>query len=70
MKKSKLHTSYVVGGVERQHGVDVFGQTKDLPLTWADGMVGVLPVFSSYDAAYGYAGDRLTIFEIHTEVKP
>lgn len=33
------------------------GLKQDLPLTWADGMVGVIPVFKDKKSAEKYAGD-------------
>ena len=36
--------------------VDLLGQPFTLALHWAEGMVGVLPVFDSKEAAERYAG--------------
>jgi hypothetical protein len=48
---------YVISAVEKKHSVDVFGTTHPLPLTWAEGMIGVIPVFDNKEDAEKYAGD-------------
>jgi len=47
---------YVSGLVEGTHAITVFGRKVKLDLTWADGMVGVIPVFSNKKKAIKYAG--------------
>ena len=37
--------------------VEVLGTPKDLPLSWADGMVGVIPVFDCEESASKYISD-------------
>jgi len=53
-----------VGAVEKEHNVDVLGTELKLNLTWAEGMVGVIPVFESNEAAKKYAGENLITFEL------
>ena len=61
-------TYYVVGAIKKQHDINVLGRHKALDLTWADGMVGVLPVFETMMAAELYAGDSgLPIFCVESE---
>ena len=50
---------WVVCGLKTSHPVTAYGgKIVDLPLDWADGMVGVLPVFDTYEAAETYAGGK------------
>ena len=55
---------WIVLGVEKQQHLNI---GIKLPLKWADGMVGVLPVFEDYKSAKKYAGKRLEVQEVHTE---
>jgi hypothetical protein len=57
---------YVVMGIERKTEILVMGQEVGLPLEFADGMVGVLPVFNDLQSAEEYAGDNLTVMVIET----
>jgi len=47
--------------------VDVLGRTVSLPLSWADDMIGVLPVFKTKKAAKKYAGKKYEIYQIITK---
>ena len=60
-------TLYVVGAVKQSNPVSVLGREHDLPLTWADGMIGVLPVFDNISDANEYADGKYQILQI--EVK-
>lgn len=44
--------------------VDWFGGTRDVPLTYADGMVGAIPVFSTRAAAEAFSNGRYGIVEV------
>ena len=46
---------YAVATTVSQHPAHVDGAITTIKLSWADGMVGVLPVFSSKRAAKKYA---------------
>jgi hypothetical protein len=48
---------FIVMGVEKERNVDVYGSKVPLKLSWADGMIGVIPVFKSYTKAKEYAED-------------
>jgi len=58
-----------VGAIKKEHTVEVLGTELKLNLTWADGMVGVIPVFESNEAAKKYAGETLIIFELELKGK-
>jgi len=47
---------YVSRLVEGKHAINVFGKKVELDLTWTDGMIGVVPVFSNKKKAIKYAG--------------
>lgn len=54
---------YAVGCIAKKHDLDWLGRTVSLPLTWADGMIGVIPVFKTKAAARKYGGKKLGIYE-------
>lgn len=57
VKEEKVYIYvYLAGGVETEHDVDVFGRIVPIQLDWADGMIGVIPIFSSLGAAVAYNG--------------
>jgi len=57
----------VVGALVTAREVDVLGRTVSLPLSWADDMIGVLPVFKTKKAAKKYAGKKYEIYQIITK---
>ena len=66
MKKQK--TWYAVGEIVISHKCQVGGNPilSDLPMVWADGMEGAMPVFSNKRKAQKYAGKR-ELIEIYLE---
>lgn len=62
MKKSKERILYMVGGLVQEHPVSLFGMETQLSMTWADGMIGVLPVFDSPQAAEKYSHGRYPVY--------
>jgi len=40
-----------------------------LPMTWADGMIGVMPVFRTKKAAMGYAGCKWDVMALEYDEK-
>jgi hypothetical protein len=62
---------YVIMSIERALGVTVGGLKLDnpVPMNWADGMYGALPVFTSKKAAKKYAGAH-NIIAIERDPKP
>ncbi len=62
--KKKILTLYAVGAVEKDHAIDMFGKEHKLDLTWADGMIGVMPVFDNEAAAKEYADGKFEILRI------
>ena len=52
---------YAISAVKKQHDISICGVTRPLDLTWADGMIGVLPVFKNKKAAKKYAGKNIEV---------
>lgn len=48
---------YVPKYIEKTRSVEVFGQLANIDMSWADGMIGVLPVFDNELEAKRYSGD-------------
>lgn len=48
---------FITMRLERFVDIELLGQKTDLPLSWADGMVGAIPVFNSVEAAQTYDPD-------------
>jgi hypothetical protein len=59
---------YYVGAVERKHILQIRELEKELDFIWADGMIGMMPVFDNEIKARKYAGDKFEVFncEIRT----
>jgi hypothetical protein len=38
--------------------------TAKLEMSWADGMVGVMPIFDDEESAYQYAGEKYEVLAI------
>ena len=51
---------YIVDIIEQQRACNTFSpySTATINLQWADGMLGVMPVFASKEDAKAYIGDR------------
>jgi hypothetical protein len=49
---------YLVMGVKKVHPIEVWGKEVELPLKWANGMVGCIPVFDTAESAAEYAGEK------------
>lgn len=64
VERHVIRDLYFVGGVERDHDLNVLGRPQKLPLTWADNMIGVLPVFSDRESAERYADESVTVYHI------
>lgn len=47
---------YIIMHLVKSHEVMIGAATRDLPLTWWDGMVGVAPIFSNKRKALKYVG--------------
>ena len=62
---SNQKTLYVVGVVKESNKISLpFIGEHNLKLTWPKGMVGVVPVFDSEEAAEKYAGGELQILKL------
>ena len=59
-----MKKAYIVLALEAKRPVNVFAIEKELHCSWADGMVGVCPVFGSKTKAKKYAGKKATVLEI------
>lgn len=59
---------FIVMAVQRKAEIDLFGKATPIELKFADGMIGVLPVFKTRRHAEKYAGKNLTIVQV--EEKP
>lgn len=55
--------------IEKEHQVKMAVSEQKLDLTWADGMIGVMPIFKDENSAKKYAGKKLHIFEIQETEK-
>ena len=62
---------YMVGCVQKETPVQLaaLGIEQEISLTWADGMVGVIPVFESREAAEKYADGKIPVMEVVMEKK-
>ena len=58
----------VVMAVQRKADIKVLGEATPIDLKFADGMIGVLPVFKTRQSAERYAGKKVTLVNI--EEKP
>jgi uncharacterized membrane protein YdcZ (DUF606 family) len=61
----KTKNVYVVMCLKKSHPVEIpqTGIESDLQLNWADGMCGVMPVFTNKKLARRYAGKRFDILK-------
>ena len=69
MSEVEPRTVYVVGTIVQSHPVSTPYGDQKLPLTWADGMVGVLAVFEDKEKAESYAEGTM-VLEFSAEYKP
>ena len=52
---------YVVFQLNKELEVSVMGQDIKLPLSYAEGMIGAMPVFATKEEAKEWAGDKYKI---------
>lgn len=57
---------YAVLQLNKQVEVNVYGREIEIPLSYADGMIGAIPVFETREAAEVFAGDKYDVAEITT----
>ena len=55
---------FIVMAVQRKAEIDLFGKHAPIDLTFATGMIGVLPVFKTRKHAEKYAGKNIQIVEV------
>jgi len=65
----KKRTLYAVGALKTEIEIESSWGLKaqTLPLDWADGMVGVIPLFSNRKKAERYADKRFPIIVVESE---
>ena len=52
---------YAVEVIETEHGIETTVGRSNIKLSWADGMCGVMPVFTNKKKAQKYAGKHAII---------
>jgi hypothetical protein len=57
---------FAVLQLNKEVEVQVFGRIETIPLTYADGMIGAIPVFETKEQAKAFAGDMYKIAELIT----
>lgn len=57
---------YVVLIVNRMITLDLFGSEQDVPLCYAEGMVGAIPVFETREQAEAFADGNYAVVEVIT----
>jgi len=60
-------TVYIVSAVETESRIHLPMGEFPLKLSWADGMIGVCPVFETYEAALKYANGRAVLEAVIVE---
>ncbi len=55
---------FVVTMITKKAEIDVYGRIQEIELSYADGMIGALPVFDDYEKALEFCGDARFILEI------
>jgi len=58
-------TLYMVASMKEEIALEGIGIESILKMSWADGMVGAVPVFEDYDSALKYCEDYALITEVH-----
>ena len=48
---------FLVGAIRNEISIEVMGIARTVPLKWADGMTGAMPVFDTIEQAKEYKGD-------------
>jgi len=54
----------IVMAIQRKADVNLFGNATPIDLKFADGMIGVLPVFRTRQSAERYAGKKVTLVQV------
>ena len=56
-------TYFAVGALHKSVLAKISGEELSIPLSWRDGMLGMMPVFSSLEAAEAEAGGKFEVIE-------
>lgn len=60
-------TIYMVYSLVSEHKINIGYHKQPLSLTWADGMIGVLPIFNNREDAEKYSDGLFPIVESEVE---
>jgi len=55
---------YVVLSVVKKHQISVMGMKVELEMSWANGMIGVMPIFATREDAEKHANGKFEIMEV------
>lgn len=55
---------YMVAGMDTDISIDVGGTEVNLPLTYAEGMIGAMPIFDTEENAKAYASEGISVFTL------
>ena len=58
---------YAVGALHKSVMATIIGEELSIPLSWRDGMIGMMPVFDSREAAEAEAGEKYGVIEFGAE---
>jgi hypothetical protein len=61
---------YMVAGLEDSISLDVGGTEINLPLSFAEGMIGAMPVFDTEENAKAFASEGISIFSLILHENP
>jgi len=60
-------TYFAVGALHKSVLATINGEELSIPLSWRDGMVGIMPVFDSREADEVEAGEKYEVIEFGEE---
>ena len=55
---------YAVMALKKSITVEVLGMNRELDLTFAEGMLGCMPIFETEESAKEYAGEDFEVIEL------
>lgn len=64
MTKYPVNKAFITLALKTEGAIQIGDSTYEVPMAWAPGMVGVLPVFESEADAKAYAGEEYTVCPI------
>mgnify|MGYP003646193849 CR=1 FL=1 len=57
-------SEYAALSLKEKLGVNVLGLKQNIDLVWAEGMIGVIPVFKDKESAKAYVGNIAEVIEL------